>query len=90
MKRIVLLLMIAVTVDHPEVPFTPHGPGEMGTSTGFGSDMDARRSELTINVITLKQSFIESVTSTNYIGFGVRGAQTQFTEPKVRRNESAS
>jgi hypothetical protein len=49
-------------------------------------DMDARTAELTINGTTLKQAFTESVTSINYIGFGVRGAQTQFSEPKVTQN----
>ncbi len=33
-------LMVA-TADHPEGPFTPLGPREMGTSNGFASDMDA-------------------------------------------------
>ena len=32
-------LMVA-TADHPEGPFTPHGPCQMGTSTGFASDMN--------------------------------------------------
>jgi len=32
-------LMVA-TADHPEGPFTPLGPRQMGTSTGFGSDMN--------------------------------------------------
>ena len=32
-------LMVA-TADHPEGPFTPLGPREVGTSTGFGSDMN--------------------------------------------------
>jgi len=32
-------LMVA-TADDPEGPFTPHGPRQMGTSTGFGSDMN--------------------------------------------------
>lgn len=32
-------LMVA-TADHPEGPFTPLGPREMGTSNGFASDMN--------------------------------------------------
>lgn len=48
-------------------------------------DMDARTVALTINNVTLKNAFTESVTSINYIGLGVRGAQTQFTWPAVRR-----
>ena len=49
-------------------------------------DLDARTAELTINGVTQKSAFTESVTSINYIGFGVRSAQTMFTEPKVSRN----
>ncbi len=48
-------------------------------------DMDARTAELTLNGVTLKSAFTESVTSINYIGFGVRGAQTQFTEPNITK-----
>ena len=32
--------LCVATADHPEGPFTPHGPRQMGTSTGFGSDMN--------------------------------------------------
>ena len=32
--------LCVATADHPEGPFTPHGPREMGTSNGFGSDMN--------------------------------------------------
>jgi maltose/maltodextrin transport system substrate-binding protein len=32
--------LCVATADHPEGPFTPHGPQQMGTSTGFGSDMN--------------------------------------------------
>ena len=37
-------LMVA-TADHPEGPFTPQGPRETGTSTGFGSDMNIFRDD---------------------------------------------
>ena len=32
--------LCVATADHPEGPFTPHGPREMGTSNGFASDMN--------------------------------------------------
>ena len=48
-------------------------------------DMDARTGSLTINGVTLNSSFTETVTSINYIGFGVRGAQTQFSEPEITK-----
>lgn len=37
--------LCVATADHPEGPFTPHGPRQMGTSTGFGSDMNVFQDE---------------------------------------------
>jgi len=48
-------------------------------------DMDARNLKLTVNGVDLAFTFSESVTSINYIGFGIRNAETLFTEPEIRR-----
>ena len=46
-------------------------------------DMDARTLKLTINGTSMSQSFSEAVTSINYLGFGVKGSTTLFTEPRL-------
>lgn len=48
-------------------------------------DLDARTAELTVNGVSVKRAFTESVTSLNYIGFGVRDATTLFSEPEIIR-----
>lgn len=37
--------LCVATADHPEGPFTPHGPKEVGSWTGFGSDMNTFQDE---------------------------------------------
>ncbi len=49
-------------------------------------DMDARTIKLTINGVSQKHDFTESVTGINYIGFGVRKAVTLFTELEIKRD----
>ena len=46
-------------------------------------DMDARTAKLTVNGAMTKMDFSESVTGINYIGFGVQGAKTLFSEPTI-------
>ncbi|WP_044303420.1 hypothetical protein [Rhodopirellula sallentina] len=48
-------------------------------------DLDSRTAELTINEKTISLAFSETVTSINYIGFGVHNSATLFTEPKITR-----
>jgi hypothetical protein len=48
-------------------------------------DMDARRVKLSVNGTDLESAFSESMTSVNYVGFGVLGAETLFSEPVIRR-----
>jgi len=46
-------------------------------------DMDARKAKLTVNGVEQQIAFSESVTSINYIGFGVHHAETLFSEPVI-------
>ena len=46
-------------------------------------DVDARTAKLTINGVEMKCAFSETMTGVNYIGFGVKGATTLFTEPVI-------
>ena len=46
-------------------------------------DLDTRTATLTINSVTQQLTLSEGVTGIHYIGFGVRGATTLFTEPKI-------
>ncbi len=48
-------------------------------------DMDARTVLLTINGVKLDIAFSESMTTVDYIGFGVKNAETLFSEPKIER-----
>lgn len=47
-------------------------------------DMDARTLSLTIQGVTVQQSFSEAVTTIDYIGFASKDARTEFTEPEIR------
>ncbi len=47
-------------------------------------DMDARTLILTINGKTITQSFSEAITTVDYIGFAVKDAKTEFSEPRIR------
>ncbi len=47
-------------------------------------DLDLRTAVLNVNGEKLKIAFSESVTSINYIGFGVHNAKTFFSNPKVK------
>ncbi|TWU40536.1 hypothetical protein [Novipirellula artificiosorum] len=47
-------------------------------------DLDARSLKLTVNGVEMESNFSESVTSINYIGFGVQNAETLFTEPVIK------
>jgi hypothetical protein len=47
-------------------------------------DLDKRSAELTVNGVSSKILFSESMTSVSYIGFGVKGAKTEFSELKVK------
>jgi len=51
-------------------------------------DMDARTLTLTINGTTTTQAFSEAITTVDYIGFAVKGANTHFTNPTVTRAQS--
>lgn len=46
-------------------------------------DIDARTIKATINGVSQERAFSESVTSVNYIGFGVQNAITLFTKPEI-------
>ena len=48
-------------------------------------DMDERSVTLTINGVTHKEKFSETVPNVGYIGFATQRAETLFTEPKVKR-----
>ena len=48
-------------------------------------DMDARSVTLTINGVTHKEKFSETVPNVGYIGFATQNAETLFTEPAVTR-----
>ncbi|MCM2375286.1 hypothetical protein [Aporhodopirellula aestuarii] len=49
-------------------------------------DLDLRTARLTINGESINLAFSETVTSINYIGFGVHNAGTLFTVPTVTRH----
>jgi len=68
----------------PKAKFTPDA--EMKCRLDL--NMDTRTMKLTINGVTTKSTFTETVTGINYIGFGVKGAETLFTEPIVIRSDS--
>ena len=46
-------------------------------------DMDKRSAELRVNGVKSKILFSESMTSVNYIGYGVKGAGTKFSAVKI-------
>ncbi|WP_419195043.1 hypothetical protein [Novipirellula herctigrandis] len=46
-------------------------------------DLDLRTATLTVNGDEVEIAFSESVTSINYVGFGVHNADTLFTEPRI-------
>ena len=48
-------------------------------------DMDERSVTLTINGVTHKEKFSETVPNVGYIGFATQRAETMFTEPAVSR-----
>ncbi len=48
-------------------------------------DLDLRTARLTINGESIELAFSETVTSINYIGFGVHNAGTLFTVPMITR-----
>ena len=48
-------------------------------------DMDERSVTLTINGVTHKEKFSETVPNVGYIGFATQNAETLFTEPAVSR-----
>ena len=48
-------------------------------------DMDERSVTLTINGVTHKEKFSETVPNIGYIGFATQNAETLFTEPAVTR-----
>ena len=50
-------------------------------------DMDARTVKLTINGVSQKRDFTESVNAINYIGFGVYKAASLFTELEIKRDQ---
>ena len=50
-------------------------------------DMDERSVTLTINGVTHKEKFSETVPNVGYIGFATQRAETMFTEPAVSRQK---
>ena len=50
-------------------------------------DMDERSVTLTINGVTHKEKFSETVPNVGYIGFATQRAETLFTEPAVSRQK---
>ena len=48
-------------------------------------DMDDRSVTLTINGVTHKENFSETVPNVGYIGFATQNAETLFTEPEINR-----
>ncbi|MDD7983924.1 hypothetical protein PQO01_03040 [Lentisphaera marina] len=48
-------------------------------------DLDKRSAEMTVNGVTSKILFSESMTSISYVGFAVKGAKTSFSKLKISR-----
>ncbi|SMP63301.1 hypothetical protein SAMN06265222_10844 [Neorhodopirellula lusitana] len=48
-------------------------------------NLDTRTAKLKINGVKMETAFTESITSVNYIGFGVQGAETVFSEPQLTK-----
>jgi hypothetical protein len=67
----------------------PFQPG-MEMNCQLDLDLDSRKATLTINGVSEQRSISESVTGLNYIGFGVRGASTLFTEPEMTRGQTTN
>ena len=47
-------------------------------------DLDKRSADLTINGVSSKILFSESMTSVSYVGFGVKGAKTSFSDITIK------
>ena len=50
-------------------------------------DLDKRSAEMTVNGVTSKILFSESMTSISYVGFAVKGAETSFSNSKLVENK---
>ena len=61
------------------------GPTDEELSCKLTVDLDARIALLTINGKKLELAFSETVTSINYIDFGVQKVDTLFTKPSLIR-----